>query len=357
MAFGRSQTIKYLPNADDIMGCLTSLEIFEFYLGGLPRETISSPLREDTDPSFSLFHSDLHDKAFYKDFSTGESGDCLMFVMRLFNLQAKTDVFNKIASDFQLTQFQLKDSYSSSSSPLRKNSGKKLKLKSGGRLRISVTIRSWSIKDKNYWGLRYGFTITQLEYCKIFPISHYFVNGTCTVVKGIAYAFVEEKDGVQTFKIYQPYAEKEDKWINNNDYSVWELWTQLPETGNICIITSSRKDAGVIKTLFPSEFITSCALQSEGVKPKDSVVDELRSRFKEVFILYDNDFKSTVNRGRVAGAKLAEQTGFLQIEIPDGCETKDPSDYRDVFDGEALKSMILRLIKQRLRQEELKQIM
>jgi hypothetical protein len=87
------------------------------------------------------------------------------------------------------------------------------------------------------------------------------------------------------------------------------------------------------------------------------VVDELRSRFKEVFILYDNDFKSTINRGRVAGAKLADQTNFLQIEIPDGCETKDPSDYRDVFGGDALKEMILRLIKQRLREEELKQIM
>ena len=90
--------------------------------------------------------------------------------------------------------------------------------------------------------------------------------------------------------------------------------------------------------------------------PKEGVVEELRKRFKEVFVMYDNDFDSSKNRGRIAGAKLADQTGFLQIEVPDGCGIKDPSDYRSEFGEENLRNLILKLIKTRLREEELKQI-
>jgi phage/plasmid primase-like uncharacterized protein len=130
----------------------------------------------------------------------------------------------------------------------------------------------------------------------------------------------------------------------------------MPEKGQNLIITSSRKDALMIKSLFPSDFITSCSLQSEGVNAKESVVNELKGRFKEIFVMYDNDFDNDKNPGRSAGQKLCDQTGFLQIEIPDEFEVKDPSDYAHVFNREDLRNLILRLIKERLRQEELKEI-
>ena len=137
----------------------------------------------------------------------------------------------------------------------------------------------------------------KLEYCGVYPISHYFINGYQVLAEKHAYAFVEFKDGIQTYKIYQPYADKNNKWVNNNDYSTWELWSQLPAQGNVCIITSSRKDAMVIKNLFDSHLITSCALQSEKVNPKASVIAELKRRFKHVFVLYDNDYDKKRNYG------------------------------------------------------------
>lgn len=360
MAFGKNKDYKKLPNSNDILSAISDLEIFEMYLGGIPRKAISSPLREDTNPSFSLFHSDLHNKVFFRDFATGETGDCFLFVMRLFNLQSKVETFNKIASDFQLTQFELNTTINTS--PKRSYVSKSNTKKSirSERLRISVRTRLWKLKDKDYWNGKYGLNKQQLEYCNIFPISHYFINGYCTEADDIAYAFVEEKDGLQTFKIYQPFNDNDEKWINNNDYSTWELWTQLPETGDICIITSSRKDAAVIKSLFPSNKITSCSLQSEGVNPKSSVIEELRSRFKEVFVMYDNDFKNSKNPGRTAGSKLCEQAQFLQIEIPTEICTKygvkDPSDYLEANSGSELKNLLTKLIQERLREEELKQI-
>lgn len=355
MAFGSNRDFKKLPNSRDILKHVTDLDIFEMYLGSIPTKPISSPLREDTKPSFSLFMSREHGKVFFKDFATGETGDCFLFVMRLFRIQAKTDVFNKIARDFNLDEFDI--GKTSIVSTPKKTYVKKKKKINAYKLLITVRVRPWKIRDRDYWVKKYGLGIEQLEYCKIFPISHYFINGVCNIAHDLAYAFVEEKDGLQTFKIYQPFAPKLEKWTNNNDFSTWELWTQLPDEGDTLIITSSRKDAAVIKSLFPSKEITSCALQSEGVNPKKSVIEELRGRFKEVFIMYDNDFNSDINRGRKAGASMENSTGFLQIEIPDGAGVKDPSDYIEKFGSKKLVSMILTLISNRLREEELKQIM
>lgn len=342
--FGKSKEIKLLPNSTNILERISELDIFEYYLGEIPTKAIRSPLRDDLKPSFSLFMSVKHGKVFFKDFATGESGDCFLFVMRLFKLGSKSETFLKIASDFSLND--LESDISLASSPTIKNAKlyRKVKKIKTNRAKFDITIREWNIKDRDYWGKKYFVNRKQLEYCNVFPISHFFMNGICIKAKDLAYAFVEGKDNCQTFKIYQPYADSEHKWYNNNDYSTWELWTQLPSLGNILIVTSSRKDAIVIKTLFSTNRITSCSLQSESVKPKESVVNELKSRFKEIFVLYDNDNDKDHNPGRIAGDKISKATGFTQIEIPDKFGVKDPSDFIEKFGPKLLTRLILHLV-------------
>lgn len=350
MAFGKGKEVKRLPNSSDILKNLSDLDIFEMYLGEIPVRPISSPFREDIKPSFSLFMSKEHGRVFFKDFGTGESGDCFLFVMRLFRLGSKSETFLKIARDFNLTQYDLNPrTFSPSPKVIVKKYVKNVKTLGTQKFRISVTVRPWKLRDKKYWSDKYGLSKAQLEFCKIYPISHFFINGLCTIAQPLAYAFVEGKDNNQTFKIYQPYAPQGNKWFNNNDRSTWELWTQLPAKGNVLIVTSSRKDAIVIKTLFNSEVITSCALQSEGVKPKQSVVDELKSRFKHIFIMYDNDYDSKKNSGRIAGENLAKITGFTQIEVPDEYKKKDPSDYVEKYGSDSLAGLILGLVNSNLK--------
>jgi len=340
----KNHDYKKLANQNDILNVLTDVEIFEYYLGGIPKKPISSPLREDKTPSFSLFHSDLHGKMMFKDFATGQTGDVFVFLMRLFQFTSITDVFNRIAADFMLDQFETKSPQTARQSyVVPSNRGKVRK----ERLRIRVKVRPWSKKDAAYWRGKYGFTIKQLEYCGVFPISHYFVNGYCKVAEDVAYAFVEEKDELQTFKIYQPLTkDPEKKWINNNDYSTWELWAQLPDSGKNLIITSSRKDAMVIKSLFPSHLLTSCALQSEKVNPKQNVMMELMGRFENIYILYDNDQDKDTNWGREAGKKLADMFSLRQIEIPDNYKIKDISDFRDLKGEVKTKKLIKELLTQ-----------
>ena len=72
--------------------------------------------------------------------------------------------------------------------------------------------------------------------------------------------------------------------------------------------------------------IPSVSLQGEGYSVKPQVMEELKSRFNKVFVLYDNDFGKEENYGRLDGKKLAEEFGLIQIEIPDAYMCKDISD-------------------------------
>lgn len=344
MPFSKSVDSGKLPVMSDILSRVSELEIFEYYLGGIPKKTINSPLRNDVKPSFSIFYSEKWEKYMYKDFSTGDVGNAFVFVMRLFGFTKITDAFNKIASDFNMSGF---DYVSYKAKKLNVSHSGKKKVVLNSKVKLNVRIRPWKIRDREYWQGRYGFNKDELEHCNIYPISHYFIGGVCIVAEELSYVFVEEKDNIQTFKIYQPLSE-ENKWLNNNDFSTWELWSQLPEKGDVLIIASSRKDALIIKKLFPSKRITACALQSENVNPKPNVVQELKDRFKEVFVLYDNDFNNEKNPGRTAGKKLSDEFELHQIEIPAEFKLKDPSDFREIHGAENTRAMLLHLIKEKL---------
>lgn len=341
MGFGSSVDIKKLPNMQDILAHITDEDIFAHYLGGIPRKPICSPIRKDKIPSFSIFYSDKYEKLMYKDFATGDRGDVFVFVMKLLGLARITDAFCVIASEFQLTQFQVDpvDTIMRKSYVEKGNVGKVRK----DRIEIKVKVRPWNELDRKYWQGKYGFTKEELEYCGIFPITHYFMNEYCRVADNLAYAFQEMKDGVITYKIYQP-NNPDYKWVNNNDFSTWELWRQLPDSGKNLIITSSRKDAMVIKKLYPSHLLTSCALQSENTNAKESVIDHLKTRFKNIYVLYDNDSDNEKNPGRTAGARMCEQFGLTQLEIPTNYKLKDPSDFLEQHGREELRSLIKKLI-------------
>ena len=149
-----------------------------------------------------------------------------------------------------------------------------------------------------------------------------------------AYAYIEFKDGVPTYKIYQPFSENY-KWLNNHDRSVWDLWSKLPETGENIIITSSRKDA---LTIWANTGIPSTSGQAESVTFKGNVMDQIKSRFKNVFVLYDNDFDKPENYGRIYGKELAIKHNLIQIEIPEYYESKDPFQFRTKHGEEIFKN-------------------
>ena len=72
--------------------------------------------------------------------------------------------------------------------------------------------------------------------------------------------------------------------------------------------------------------IPAIAPQGEGYSISNTVAAELKARYKEIIVFFDNDFDKPSNPGRIGSKKLCSEHGFKRIEIPDKYQAKDPSD-------------------------------
>ena len=96
------------------------------------------------------------------------------------------------------------------------------------------------------------------------------------------------------------------------------MWTKIPSFGDRVCICSSLKDA---LCLWANIGIPSVAIQGEGYSMSNTAINELKKRFKQVFICLDND-----PPGLLDAQKLASKTGFINIVIPNEYHQKDISD-------------------------------
>lgn len=290
-------------------------------------EVINSPLRQDNNPSLGLFINNRTNSLWFKDFGSGEKGSLYDLLAKMWNV-SKDKVYDRILEDMPAPAL------------IRKHEVKVYR-KSAGK--VEVRVREWRDYDIAYWD-SYGISLPWLKFGEIYPISHiiFTKNGHSYPIPAekYAYVYVERKDGIVSFKIYQPYS-KEYKWMSKHDSSVWDLWTKIPEKGDKLIITSSRKDALAI---WSNTGIPALSLQGEGYIPKEHVVQQLKDRYNKVYVLYDNDFQSEENHGRMYGKMIAEKFNVTQIEIPEKWKSKDPSDLVKNHGREVLREVIYELV-------------
>lgn len=300
---------------------IQDVDIYRFYSG---RDVVlsggqHSPLRKDKNPSFGYYAKG--NEILFNDFVVG-GGDCIKFVMLLFGL-TYFEALSKIVVDFNLTTHFIykKSNKTNKNYTLTSKDFKKNLLNQHNKFNLKKKSRDWRLYDYTFW-YNFGITSKILEKYNVEPISHIFIGDSIITADKYAYCFKEFKDGVETYKIYQPF-NKDYKWLNNHNDSVWQGWEQLPEKDDFLIITKSLKDVmSIVSVLgFPA-----VSLQSESVIPKESVIKELKSRFKYIDIFYDNDFDQEENWGQIMGNKLRDLTGFSTISIPDVYKSKDFSD-------------------------------
>lgn len=312
---------KQLVTKEDLLKKVSDLEIYKCYAPELDIELGKrqiSPLRKENNASFALFA--YKNEILFKDFVLG-GGDCIKFVQLLFG-EDFFSALSRIVIDFNLTDHFGCRQMITGNKPTSNNIDRDEVMKDAEKAVIQIKSRKWLMSDARFW-IPFGIEVTTLNKYNVRPLSHIFVNDKIITCDDTSYAFVEHKDGKETYKIYQPNKEK-FKWINNHDESVWQGWEQLPERGDILIITKSLKDVMTITNLTG---IPAVSLQAEGVLPKEHIMDELKERFDTIFIWYDNDFDSEENWGRQFGLRLATEFDLIQIEIPDEEKIKDPSDY------------------------------
>jgi DNA primase (bacterial type) len=260
---------------ESILKFISELDIYSFYIGKevLSLKPINSPLRRDNIPSFSVFYASKSGKYLFKDFGNGMSGDCFTLVQIMYGL-SYNGALERIAVDFGITT----SSISPSIKPISKVSIQELSNKE--RVNLQIKSKRPSSKDKDFWS-QFGITPKVLSKYMVKVVDLIFINNNIINPKTNCYAYLEFKDDNPTYKIYQPFS-KEYKFMNNNNYSVWEGWTQMPSTGDLLIITSSRKD---VMSIVSTTDYPAVALQSESVLPKKQVIEELKSSLRHIYII------------------------------------------------------------------------
>lgn len=320
----------------DILCKISEFEIANIYLGivELPC-VINSPLRDDRKPSFGLYTKDKVRVCYY-DFATNESGGLFDLLSQMWGIPF-SKVLVKINNEL-LTSKNINDK--SEKISLRSNALSASGLvKINGHSKVEIKIREWKNYDTEYWE-SYGIPLVWLKYANVYPISHKIITkGNKRYTFGAdkyAYAYLEFKEGHSTIKIYQPFNKNGFKWCNTHDASVISLWTKVPETGDKICICSSLKDA---LCLWINSGVPAIAVQGEGYGISDTAISELRRRFKNIYILLDND-----SVGLKDGEKLASLTGFTNLVLPQFEGGKDISDlYHSLQNKDKFNEVILPL--------------
>ena len=315
---------KQLITKQIILKYFTDIEIYQKYLDNGCDVSIGcamiSPLRKETRPSFGFFIGESGEICF-KDHLLG-AGDCIKFVQMKYGL-TYFEALSKIAIDFDLADDFICKSFDKSKFTSTRTDfiTRDELLSTATALKLGKNRRNWQAHDVLFWQ-SFGITIETLNLYNVEAISYVHINGKIHKSDKHAYCFTELKDGIETYKIYQPYNENY-KWINGHNDSVWQGWEQLPQKGNDLIITKSLKDVMAIHDVTG---IATVSLQSENVLPKRHVFDILDDRFEVKYALYDNDFDKEINWGKQFGDKISETFGLIPLYIPDEYKSKDFSD-------------------------------
>jgi hypothetical protein len=281
---------------------------------------IRSPLRKDEFPSMGIFSPEPN-VVRYIDFSTGEKGSIIDLLSRMWNMSFKETlrrIYNELKDYNNLSEEENREIK-------RYTRLAQTRVASRNDSKLFCKVRNWEDYDIEYWN-SYGVDLCWLKLAEVYPISHKIIekNNNTFVFKAdkYAYAFVERKEGKVTLKIYQPFNRRGFKWSNKHDKSVISLWTKIPEFGDKLCICSSLKDA---LCLWANTGIPSIALQGEGYVISNTAILELKRRYKQIYICFDNDkpgFKDAI--------VLSEKTGFTNVVIPYFEGGKDISDLMKV---------------------------
>jgi hypothetical protein len=320
----------------EILKSITEYDIFKYYIGkNFKIGTIKSPLRKDSRASFDIFKSpNTVRKILFKDHGTGDKGSCFDLVMCMYRLSFM-EALKCIDNDFKLglnnkpfSKKGLTKGY------IGKASGVDVdKIESSCLIRVKR--RKWNATtDKRFWG-SYGITGTQLLKFNVSPLEALKINNKWFKFKKdeciYCYHF-----GDYIYKIYQPYSE-DFKWLSNASADIIQGWEQIPQKGNIIVITKSLKDILVLDSIE----VPAIAPQSEGTIPSQEIISELKERFEIVISNYDYDRRGIVSANRMR--KIYNITPFM---FTPEFKVKDVSDYVKKYGINSLKTLKNEVYKQ-----------
>ena len=275
--YNKEKAKKPIYTLDWILSKVTEYDIYASYLGEFKVGLIyNSPFREDKNPSFGIYYSKRTQQLLFKDHGTGQCGNVIKFVSLITGKTNYDDILEDIVNHTHITN-------------RTKLASSKHYIPSTETI-IGVVRQDFTETDKKYWS-QFNISLETLKMYHVSSIKYYLCNG---IVKGIykdnnpMYAYKVYNH----FKIYRPLADKYHKWRNNLEQNDIQGYEQLPETGDLLIITKSMKDV----MCFHEMGYNAISPASESTFIPLPALEKLKKRFKRIIILFDRDsagFKNT----------------------------------------------------------------
>lgn len=330
MAF--EYTIPEKLSADLILSKVSEESIMQFYLGIdiRSKKLFRSPLRSDKNPTCSIFRN-KRGRLIYKDFATGQYLDCWNVVMTKYSCNYY-EALKMVANDFGIQH----------DSTLKRNKGviKQVpRIEDKEMAKIQVEVQDFTELELKWWA-KYGITKETLEKFRVFSCKHVFLNDNVVAQSQqhcpIFGYYGGKYQGLELWRCYFP-KRTSYRFLTNWPSKKIQGYDQLPKNGKILCITKSMKDTMVLDSLG----IPSCSPNSETQFISDTMLDNLKKRFKKIVVLFDND-----QTGITFMNKLKKQhPEFIYTWIPRKYEAKDVSDFYKSYGRNKTIKLINQFIK------------
>lgn len=297
-----------------ILSRFSEEQLMEYYLHiPVKKGLFRSPLRRDKQPTCS-FYRNKSGTLIFKDFATGQHLNVFEVVQSIF----RCDYFESlriIANDFGIVR----------DNALHKNPGKinlnPIKIKDKEISKIQIEVQEFTDSELKWWG-RYGISKDILKRFDVYSCKHVFLNDQLFAESQqhcpIFGYYGKKYQGLELWRCYFP-KRTSFRFITNWPSKKIQGYDQLPKKGKLLVITKSMKDSMCLYSCG----ITACAPNSENLFIPDKVLEDLKNRFENIVVLYDNDRPGLYNMAKIR----KEHPELTYIFIPKKYGSKDISDF------------------------------
>ena len=297
-----------------ILSRFSEEQLMEYYLHiPVKKGLFRSPLRRDKQPTCS-FYRNKSGTLIFKDFATGQHLNIFDVVQSIF----RCDYFKSlriIANDFGIVR----------DNALHKNPGKinlnPIKIKDKEISKIQIEVQEFTDGELKWWG-KYGISKDILKRFNVYSCKHIFLNDQLFAKSQqhcpIFGYYGKKYQGLELWRCYFP-KRTSFRFITNWPSKMIQGYDQLPKKGKLLVITKSMKDSMCLYSCG----ITACAPNSENLFIPDKVLEDLKNRFENIVVLYDNDRPGLYNMAKIR----KEHPELTYVFIPKRYGSKDISDF------------------------------
>lgn len=296
-----------------ILSKISEEEIFEMYGVPVVPYMFRSPLRTDSAPTMKFYRRG-NGKLILRDYAGYFWGDCFDLVT------AKTgrkffDALEDIAKRFKLINGQTVDF-------MRTPVQSKFTITPQVN-EIRVKRMDWTHEHLSFWE-KISVTRYRLDKFRVSPLERAWLNGEPVFWYGkskeIAFVYHFPEYGPYEYKLYFPFRDK-CRFLHANA-NILQGYHLMPKTGEFAIVTKSYKDV----ICFDEFGIPACSPMAETQIVPELEAEDLMSRFRKVFTMYDIDKPA----GVVSMQKMKKKYGWTPLFLYSRMRSnRQPKDFTD----------------------------